>query len=100
VKGEQVAVDARPSDAIALALRSRSPILVDEPVIEAAKAGRLALAGVENDRLASGADISIRARRANRSRPHAHARSRRSEADQARGARAHNRRAAINVVDL
>ena len=28
--GEQVAVDARPSDAIALALRSRSPILVDE----------------------------------------------------------------------
>src|SRR6185295_18277109 len=34
VKGEQVAVDARPSDAIALALRSRSPILVDEQVIE------------------------------------------------------------------
>ena len=27
--GEQVAVDARPSDAIALALRTRSPILVD-----------------------------------------------------------------------
>ena len=43
VKGEQVAVDARPSDAIALALRSRSPILVDEQVIEAAKTGDFAL---------------------------------------------------------
>jgi bifunctional DNase/RNase len=35
VQGEHVAVDARPSDAIALALRSRPPILVDEQVIEA-----------------------------------------------------------------
>jgi bifunctional DNase/RNase len=51
VKGEQVAVDARPSDAIALALRSRSPILVDEQVIEAAKTGDFALERVDNDRL-------------------------------------------------
>ena len=37
VKGERVAIDARPSDAIALALRTRSPILVDETVIDNAK---------------------------------------------------------------
>jgi bifunctional DNase/RNase len=37
VRGERVAVDARPSDAIALALRTRSPILVEEAVIESAK---------------------------------------------------------------
>ncbi len=33
----QVAVDARPSDAIALALRSEAPIFVDETVISGAK---------------------------------------------------------------
>ena len=38
VRGEPVAVDARPSDAIALALRTRSPILVEEAVIERARA--------------------------------------------------------------
>ena len=32
-----IAVDARPSDAIALALRTRSPILVEESVIEGAR---------------------------------------------------------------
>ena len=37
VRGERIAVDARPSDAIALALRTRSPILVDETVIVNAK---------------------------------------------------------------
>ena len=37
VRGEQVAIDARPSDAIALALRTRAPILVEESVIENAK---------------------------------------------------------------
>lgn len=37
VGGEVVAVDARPSDAIALALRVRAPILVDETVIANAK---------------------------------------------------------------
>jgi bifunctional DNase/RNase len=35
--GEAVAIDARPSDAIALALRVRAPILVDEDVIDNAK---------------------------------------------------------------
>ena len=37
VRGESVAIDARPSDAIALALRTRSPILVEETVIDSAK---------------------------------------------------------------
>jgi len=37
VRGESVAIDARPSDAIALALRTRSPILVEETVIENAR---------------------------------------------------------------
>jgi bifunctional DNase/RNase len=37
VRGERVAIDARPSDAIALALRTRAPILVEESVIESAK---------------------------------------------------------------
>jgi uncharacterized protein len=37
VRGERVAVDARPSDAIALALRTRAPILVEETVIDNAK---------------------------------------------------------------
>jgi uncharacterized protein len=35
--GETVAVDARPSDAIALALRTRAPIYVEEAVISSAK---------------------------------------------------------------
>ena len=37
VRGEPLAIDARPSDAIALALRTHSPILVDEQVIDNAK---------------------------------------------------------------
>ena len=37
VRGDRVAVDARPSDAIALALRTRAPIMVEETVIENAK---------------------------------------------------------------
>ena len=37
VRGERIAVDARPSDAIALALRTRAPIFVEETVIENAK---------------------------------------------------------------
>jgi bifunctional DNase/RNase len=32
VRGDRVAIDARPSDAIALALRTRAPILVEESV--------------------------------------------------------------------
>ena len=37
VAGETVAIDARPSDAIALALRTRAPIFVEEAVVENAK---------------------------------------------------------------
>jgi bifunctional DNase/RNase len=37
VKGETLAVDARPSDAIALALRTKAPIFVEETVIDNAK---------------------------------------------------------------
>jgi bifunctional DNase/RNase len=37
VRGETVKVDARPSDAIALALRTRAPILVEEAVIDGAR---------------------------------------------------------------
>ncbi len=35
--GDTVAIDARPSDAIALALRTRAPIFVEETVIDNAK---------------------------------------------------------------
>src|ERR671927_414159 len=35
--GDTVAIDARPSDAIALALRTRAPIYVEESVIDNAK---------------------------------------------------------------
>ena len=37
VNGETVAIDSRPSDAIALALRARAPIFVEESVIDNAK---------------------------------------------------------------
>jgi uncharacterized protein len=37
VNGEPVAVDARPSDAIALALRAKAPIFVEDRVIDEAK---------------------------------------------------------------
>ena len=37
VNGEPVAVDARPSDAIALALRAQAPIFVEDRVIDNAK---------------------------------------------------------------
>ena len=36
-----MAIDARPSDAIALALRTRAPIFVEDTVIDNAKTGRL-----------------------------------------------------------
>lgn len=51
VLGERVAVDARPSDAIALALRTSSPIMVEESVIDNAKSADLAPERVDNDRL-------------------------------------------------
>jgi bifunctional DNase/RNase len=37
LNGDTIAVDARPSDAIALALRARAPIFVEEKVIDNAK---------------------------------------------------------------
>jgi uncharacterized protein len=51
VRGERVAVDARPSDAIALALRTRSPILVEEAVIDNAKPVDFTADRVDGDRL-------------------------------------------------
>jgi uncharacterized protein len=51
VRGERVAVDARPSDAIALALRTRSPILVEEEVIVNAKTVDFTPEHADNDRL-------------------------------------------------
>ena len=51
VRGERVAVDARPSDAIALALRTRSPILVEESVIDRAKSVEVFSEPMDNARL-------------------------------------------------
>ena len=51
VRGERVAIDARPSDAIALALRTRSPILVEEIVIDTAKTVDFTAERTDNDRL-------------------------------------------------
>jgi uncharacterized protein len=47
----KVAVDARPSDAIALALRTRSPIWVEESVIDNAKTIDASTAKVDGERL-------------------------------------------------
>jgi bifunctional DNase/RNase len=49
--GETVAVDARPSDAIALALRTRAPIFVEETVIEHAKTVDFSSEKADADRL-------------------------------------------------
>jgi bifunctional DNase/RNase len=51
VRGERVAIDARPSDAIALALRTRAPILVEETVIDNAKTVDFAADRADNDHL-------------------------------------------------
>ena len=51
VKGERVVVDARPSDAIALALRTRAPILVEETVIDNAKTVDFASEAADGERL-------------------------------------------------
>jgi bifunctional DNase/RNase len=51
VRGELVAVDARPSDAIALALRAAAPILVDEQVLDTAKDADLSAERPDTDRL-------------------------------------------------
>jgi hypothetical protein len=49
VKGEGIAIDARPSDAIALALRTRAPILVEESVIDNAKTVEFGSARLDTD---------------------------------------------------
>jgi uncharacterized protein len=49
--GGKVAVDARPSDAIALALRARVAILVEEHVIDSAKTIDASTAKVDGERL-------------------------------------------------
>jgi hypothetical protein len=49
--GEMIAVDARPSDAIALALRAEAPIFVLRPVLEKAKAVDLASQATDEEKL-------------------------------------------------
>ncbi len=51
VGGELLAIDARPSDAIALALRARAPIFVEEKVIDHAKTADLVPDKGETERL-------------------------------------------------
>jgi len=51
VGGEVMAVDARPSDAIALALRARAPIFVEERVIDNARTADLVPDKGETERL-------------------------------------------------
>jgi uncharacterized protein len=51
VAGESMAVDARPSDAIALALRARAPIFVEDRVIDSAKTVDLVPGKEDADRL-------------------------------------------------
>jgi len=51
VGGEIMAIDARPSDAIALALRARAPIFVEERVIDHAKTVDIAPEKGETERL-------------------------------------------------
>ena len=49
--GDTVAIDARPSDAIALALRTRAPIFVEETVIDNAKTVDFSSEKTDADRL-------------------------------------------------
>jgi bifunctional DNase/RNase len=49
--GETIAIDARPSDAIALALRTRSPIFVEDSVVESAKGLDLSKEPSDSERL-------------------------------------------------
>src|ERR1044071_6769424 len=51
VHGEVLAIDSRPSDAIALALRTRAPIFVEEAVIDSAKTVDVATDKSDADRL-------------------------------------------------
>jgi bifunctional DNase/RNase len=49
--GDTIAIDARPSDAIALALRTRAPIFVEESVIDNAKTVDFSSEKADADRL-------------------------------------------------
>src|SRR4051812_26366616 len=49
--GDTVAIDARPSDAIALALRTRAPIFVEDTVIDNAKTVDFTTEKADTDRL-------------------------------------------------
>ena len=51
LNGSTVAIDARPSDAIALALRTRAPIFVEDAVIDHAKTIDQSPEQVDSDRL-------------------------------------------------
>jgi bifunctional DNase/RNase len=51
VAGESVAIDARPSDAIALALRTRAPIFVEESVIDNARSIDFGAEKADSERL-------------------------------------------------
>jgi bifunctional DNase/RNase len=51
LNGDTVAIDARPSDAIALALRTRAPIFVEETVIDSAKTVDFTTDKNDSDRL-------------------------------------------------
>ena len=50
-EGETMAIDARPSDAIALALRTKSPIFVEDDVVESAKGLDLSKESTDSERL-------------------------------------------------
>jgi bifunctional DNase/RNase len=51
IAGDTMAIDARPSDAIALALRTRAPIFVEETVIDNAKTVDFSSEKTDADRL-------------------------------------------------
>jgi bifunctional DNase/RNase len=51
LSGDVVAIDARPSDAIALALRTQAPIFVEETVIDNAKGIDFGTEKADSDRL-------------------------------------------------
>jgi len=50
-EGKLIAVDSRPSDAIALALRTKAPIYVEESVVESAKGMDLAKETTDSEKL-------------------------------------------------
>jgi bifunctional DNase/RNase len=49
--GSTIAIDARPSDAIALALRTKAPIYVEDSVVESAKGLDLTKESTDSERL-------------------------------------------------